>query len=61
MNSARPTVSQLVELRILYSQVTLYFQEWGHDFRAEYRRIGKFRERYPDVPIMALTATATAA
>jgi len=33
--------------------------EWGHDFRPEYRKIAKFKERIGDVPVIALTATAT--
>lgn len=33
--------------------------QWGHDFRPEYRRMVELRERLPNVPFQAYTATAT--
>lgn len=34
--------------------------QWGHDFRPDYRNLGLLAERFPDVPRIAVTATADA-
>lgn len=33
-------------------------EQWGNDFRQDYKVLKKFRDYYPNIPIIALTATA---
>ncbi|HTM49957.1 MAG TPA: RecQ family ATP-dependent DNA helicase [Bryobacteraceae bacterium] len=33
--------------------------EWGHEFRPEYRQLSALRQRFPEIPIAAFTASAT--
>ncbi|KAJ1338063.1 bloom syndrome protein [Microdochium nivale] len=54
-------------LKIVYEQRELAriaideahcISEWGHDFRKDFKKLSWFRQCFPDVPIMCLTATA---
>ena len=39
--------------------LNLFAQTWGQEFREDYMKLGSLRQRFRDIPIMALTASAT--
>ncbi len=60
VNDAFLDVLDQIDLALFAVDEAHCISQWGHDFRQEYRQLSVLRTRYPDVPCIAVTATADA-
>ena len=58
--------TEIFKLRVKHMNISILaideahcISEWGYDFRPSYLKIAEFRNHIPNVPVLALTATAT--